>query len=62
MRLWVDGELTDAGGVDPAAEPVLDVVLIGAGDTAYAGDLDELYLAEAAITSSDQARPRYCPL
>jgi hypothetical protein len=62
LRLWVDGVRTDAGGVAPGA-PALDAVRLGgAAATAYDGALDEVWLAQTAITSDDAALARYCPL
>src|SRR5262249_42061127 len=50
LQLWVDGVRTDAGGVAPGA-PALDAVRLGgSAATAYDGALDEVWLAQTAIT------------
>lgn len=62
LRLWVDGVRTEAGGVLSGA-PALDTLRLGGGAaTAYDGALDEVWLAQTAITSDDAALARYCPL
>jgi hypothetical protein len=62
LRLWVDGVRTEAGGMAPGA-PALDAVRLGGGTgTAFDGALDEVWLAQTAITSDDAALARYCPL
>jgi hypothetical protein len=58
LRLWVDGVRTQAGGVSLGGGPVLDNVQFGGG---YTGNLDEVWVAQTAITSDDVARARYCP-
>ncbi|HEX3760947.1 MAG TPA: LamG-like jellyroll fold domain-containing protein, partial [Kofleriaceae bacterium] len=62
LRLWVDGVRTDATGVAPGAPALGAVRLGGAAATAYDGALDEVWLAQTAITSDDAALARYCPL
>ncbi len=62
LRLWVDGVRVDTAGVDVGGPPRVDSLAIGAATTAYGGDLDELHVSETAVTSDDQALPRYCPL
>ena len=63
LRLWVDGARTEVDTVQLAAPPALDMIRLG-GDaaTAYDGALDEIWLAQTAITSDDAALARYCPL
>ena len=58
MHLWVDGVVEGATGVAAGATIAGDSFVVGGG---YAGDLDELYLAESAITTDEAALPRYCP-
>jgi hypothetical protein len=63
LRLWVDGVRSDVGGVAPAPAAPFDAVRIGGGAaTAYDGALDEIWLAQTAITSDEAALARYCPL
>jgi len=63
LRLWVDGARTEAGSVQLGAPPALDALRLG-GDAggAYDGALDEVWLAQTAITTDDAALARYCPL
>jgi hypothetical protein len=63
LRLWVDGARTEAADVQPATPIALDALRLG-GDaaTAYDGALDELWVAQTAITSDEPALARYCPL
>ncbi len=63
LRLWVDGVRTEVGGIQLAAPLALDSLRLG-GDaaTAYDGTLDELWLAQTAITADEPALGRYCPL
>jgi hypothetical protein len=60
LRLWVDGARTDAGVA--AGALALDAVRLGGAAAAYDGALDEVWLAQTAITSDDAALARYCPL
>jgi hypothetical protein len=63
LRLWVDGVRTEKAMVTPATPPALDALRLGGdGPTAYQGSLDELWLAQTAITSDEPALARYCPL
>ena len=62
LRLWVDGARTEAAGVASGALALDAVRLGGAAATAYDGALDEIWLAQTAITSDDAALARYCPL
>ena len=57
LRLWIDGVRTenDNGGGGPVS---LDSLIAGAS---YAGTLDEIWIAQSAITTDDAARGRYCP-
>jgi hypothetical protein len=59
LRLWVDGVRTQVEGPGGPEAPVLDAVQLG-GD--HAGSIDEVWLAQTAITADDAARTRYCPL
>jgi hypothetical protein len=63
LRLWVDGVRTEVDGVSLAMPLALDAVRLG-GDAggAYDGALDEIWLAQTAITSDDAALARFCPL
>jgi hypothetical protein len=58
LRLWVDGVRTENDN-GPATQTSLDSLLIGAN---YSGTLDEIWIAQSAITTDDAARARYCPL
>ena len=63
MRMWVDGTRTELDTVTPTTAFALDsITLGGATATAYSGTLDEVWLAETAITADADARARYCPL
>ncbi len=58
LRLWVDGVRTEKAGVATSGGPVLDMVTLGA----FAGALDEVWVAPTAVTTEADARGRYCPL
>ena len=63
LRLWVDGVRTQLDTVHPNTALTLDALRLGGnGATAYGGALDEVWLAQTAITSDDAALQRYCPL
>ncbi|MDB4957434.1 MAG: OmpA domain protein [Myxococcales bacterium] len=63
VRLWVDGVRTELANVHPSTSPALDELRLGGtGATAYSGALDEVWLAQTAITTDDAALARYCPL
>ena len=63
LRLWVDGVRTEVSTVTLVTPPPLDTVRLGgAAAGAYDGALDEVWLAQTAITSDDAALVRYCPL
>jgi hypothetical protein len=63
LRLWVDGARTEIATGPLATPPALDALRLGGdGATAYQGSLDELWLAQTAITSDEAALARYCPL
>ena len=57
LRLWVDGERTQVN-VNGSA-PTLDALTLGGN---YAGALDEVWVAQTAITDDEAALARYCPL
>ena len=59
LRLWVDGVRTQAGSVASGAPPALDTIQLGG---TYSGDLDEVWLAQTAITDDETALTRYCPV
>jgi hypothetical protein len=60
LRLWVDGVRTEADNVSLAGMPVsLDSIIIGG---TYGGSLDEVWIAQSAITDDNAALDRYCPL
>lgn len=62
LRLWVDGARSEVGGV-AAGAIALDAVRIGGGGpAAYDGALDEIWLAQTAISGDEAALGRYCPL
>jgi hypothetical protein len=58
LRLWVDGVRTENDN-GPAAQPSFDNLIIGAN---YSGTLDEIWIAQSAITTDDAALARYCPI
>ena len=62
LRLWVDGARTETGGAVLAAPPALASLRLG-GDAAaaYDGALDEVWVAQTAITADEAALARYCP-
>jgi len=63
LRLWVDGVRTELGNVQLDAPIALDALRLGgAGGAAYDGALDELWVAQTAITSDEAALVRYCPM
>jgi len=63
LRLWVDGARTDLATVQLATPPALDALRLGGeGVTAYDGALDEIFVAQTAITGDEAALARYCPL
>ncbi len=63
VRLWVDGVAYEMGGTKLDASLALDAIRIGGiGAMAYGGQIDELWLSSTAITDSEAARTRYCPL
>jgi hypothetical protein len=59
LRLWVDAARTQVGGVDLGTDPALAAIQLGG---TYGGELDEVWLAQTAITSDDDALARYCPV
>jgi hypothetical protein len=60
LRLWVDGVRTEADTVTLSGMPVsLDSLIIGG---TYGGSLDEVWIAQSAITDDNAALDRYCPL
>jgi hypothetical protein len=63
LRMWVDGVRTE-NDMAPAGMPfaLSSITLGGAAATAYSGTLDEVWLAETAITADADALARYCPL
>ena len=62
LRIWVDGVKTQVDGVTLATPVTFDALhLGGAASLAYDGALDEVWLAQSAITSDDAALTRYCP-
>lgn len=63
LRLWVDGVRTEIATVQLAAPLALDALRLGGGAaTAYDGALDEVWIAQTAITGDEAALARYCPL
>jgi len=63
LRLWVDGVRTELATVQLATPPALDALRAGGNaGTAYDGALDEIWVAQTAISSDDAALSRYCPL
>lgn len=60
LRLWVDGVRTEQDTVTLSGMPVaLDSIVIGGN---YGGTLDEVWIAQTAITDDSAALDRYCPL
>jgi hypothetical protein len=59
LRLWVDGVRTESTGVDLGTPAALDAIQLGGN---YSGSLDEVWIAQTAITADDAALARYCPL
>ena len=59
LRLWVDGVRTGDTNVNLGAAPALDAITLGG---TYSGSLDEVWLAQTAITTDEPALRRYCPL
>jgi Concanavalin A-like lectin/glucanases superfamily len=63
LRLWVDGVRTEAANVKLATPLALGSLRLGGGaTTAYDGALDEIWVAQTAITGDDAALARYCPM
>lgn len=63
LRLWVDGVRAEVDTVQLATPPALDALRLGGNAaTAYDGALDEVWLAQTAITGDEPALARYCPL
>jgi hypothetical protein len=64
LRLWVDDvprtEVTTVELASPIA--IGSLRLGGTAAAAYDGALDEIWLAQTAITSDEAALTRYCPL
>ena len=60
LKLWVDGVRTELDTVTLSGVPVaLDSIVIGGS---YGGSLDEVWIAQSAITDDNAALDRYCPL
>jgi hypothetical protein len=63
LRLWIDGVRTEITTVHPNTAPALDSIRLGGNAAAaYNGSLDEIWLAQTAITTDEAALARYCPL
>jgi hypothetical protein len=64
LRLWIDGARTEVDTVALAAPLALDSLRLGGMGpaAAYDGSLDEVWVAQTAITGDEAARTRYCPL
>jgi hypothetical protein len=63
LRLWVDGARTEAGMVALGASLALDALRLGgSAAAAYDGALDEVWIAQTAITDDEGVLTRYCPL
>ncbi len=58
LRLWVDGVLTSVNNVASGSSPAFDSIQLGG---TYDGALDEVWLAQTAITANEDALARYCP-
>jgi len=59
LRLWVDGVRTQTADVALGGGPLLDTARLGDG---YTGSIDEVWVAQTAVTTDDDARGRFCPL
>jgi hypothetical protein len=55
LRLWVDGVRSE---VAASAAPALDAITLGGN---YSGVLDEVWVAQSAITDDGTALARFCP-
>jgi hypothetical protein len=63
LKLWVDGIRTQNTNVHVTATPAIDMLRLGgSGAAGYDGALDELWVAQTAITTDEPALARYCPL
>jgi len=63
LRLWVDGVRTEVAGVQLATPLAPGALRLGgAAATAYDGVLDEIWLAQTAISDDEAALARYCPM
>ena len=63
LRLWVDGVRSEISTVQLGLPLAFDAVQLGGtGATAYDGALDEVWIAQTAITDDEAALARYCPL
>ena len=58
LRLWVDGVRIEADTVSLAGMPIALDALTARGP----GSLDEIWIAQTAITTDEAALGRYCPL
>jgi hypothetical protein len=63
LRIWLDGVKTQVDGVTLATPVTFDALALGGGGGSlpYDGALDEVWLAQAAITGDEAALTRYCP-
>ncbi|MBA3398129.1 MAG: LamG domain-containing protein, partial [Deltaproteobacteria bacterium] len=62
LRLWVDGVRVEAA-INLGDAPALDAIRLGgAGGTSFSGTLDEIWIAQTAITADEAALTRYCPM
>ncbi|MEO7733043.1 MAG: LamG domain-containing protein [Kofleriaceae bacterium] len=63
LRLWVDGVRSEIGTVTLGPPLAFDALQLGGdGTAAYDGALDEVWIAQTAITEDEAALARYCPL
>lgn len=63
LRLWVDGVRSEIATVQLGAPLAFDALQLGgSGTAAYDGALDEVWVAQTAITDDETALARYCPL
>ncbi|MBA3457069.1 MAG: hypothetical protein H0T42_28560 [Deltaproteobacteria bacterium] len=60
LRMWVDGARTEATGLTLPTPLALDSIRLGGGS--FGGLIDEVWVAQTALTSDDSALARYCPL
>jgi hypothetical protein len=61
LRLWVDGVRSEIATVQLGPPLAFDALQLG-GAAGFDGALDEVWIAQTAITDDEAALARYCPL